>query len=305
MTTTTAMGSNSCYIAYDTSDTVTTLMTAITTWLTANGWNAYDTISTSRVIFNSFNDDGVTVKYLEINCSSSSITCNIYETWNATTHVGTNLSSNISNTMSHSCGSGGTGQVFLYATPRYMTIQIKYGTTYSQSWGVYEIFNDNAQDNSSVPPYVSFSTSIGTGVGVCYVAPCRTRNGLLSGSAAESSGLIWAFGQLKRTAYNSGNQYNSMFWPTAVNPWSGKALASTPSVFMDAYYGSSAYGQDFSTNVDFRGRLYGIKMISQNVGASQDIIPIKCDSNGMTDPNGTAVNHHILGFLNYRIAVPL
>ena len=57
----------------------------------ASPWTLHDgSVSATAKVFKSLNADGVTYKYLHVSYSSTNIVLALYETWNASTHTGTN-----------------------------------------------------------------------------------------------------------------------------------------------------------------------------------------------------------------------
>ncbi len=79
--------------AQDTSTLSSACDTANTVWLAnsvASNWEIYDTVSTISYCLRSLNEDGITYKYVHIYNSSNYLYFDVYESWNTTTHVGTN-----------------------------------------------------------------------------------------------------------------------------------------------------------------------------------------------------------------------
>ena len=58
----------------------------------AAGWTLHDQVSTTKFVVKAKEANGTIDKFMMIEVTASAINMSVYETWNATTHTGTNLS---------------------------------------------------------------------------------------------------------------------------------------------------------------------------------------------------------------------
>lgn len=105
-------------------------LTTITATIPA-GWTVFDAAAsaTSQVIRASYVDSGSSYKYVELKATStSSFDVFGYESWNATTHVGTNKTGNTSSPQPWTTSTN--GRFLLFASARFLAVVGEYSTTY-------------------------------------------------------------------------------------------------------------------------------------------------------------------------------
>lgn len=178
-----AMGPNSSQISFvPVTDTLASVVTAISDCLVQKGWSVHDAVSTTKVVFTAPNIDGESQKYMLVDLSSGNLLIRAYESWNSTTHVGTNgvtpaaVADSVANdgviTMALAASTAGslvTATVRIWATQRYAfftTISAAgvYGdaTSFSNGvTGVFEVTRDNPGDTAAAgfPPFVQINTA--------------------------------------------------------------------------------------------------------------------------------------------------
>lgn len=131
---TTDLGPNSSMIVYSYDTTHVDLLTSIQVWILAHGWTLHDFQDGSQPfrVFKSPTKDGTAFKYVMIQAGyiPNTLTFNVYEAWNASTNVPTNMAYNIISGGSAYEGpvvslGGGTaigGVLYLFATARYFAM---------------------------------------------------------------------------------------------------------------------------------------------------------------------------------------
>ena len=161
--TVTEFGPNSSALAYSAGTTDVELAMAIRDWTIQHGWTLHDQVSTSVFVLKAPNIDGESYKYVHINVATN-VYILTYESWNATTHVGTNgvipAGISITNTLLYQATSHLTlnGTLYLFASARYFMARgiTSTGTGGSSgfsdplsSLGVFEITRDNEEDTAA------------------------------------------------------------------------------------------------------------------------------------------------------------
>lgn len=318
------IGPNTKTILVD-NDTPAGLITAISAVMVASGWEIWDQVSTTNLVVRSKCYDGVNYKYLQITAGTGNIWLSIWESWNNSTHAGTNQAWYNSSVASISLTISLTScNITVFSSNRYVYIAIN-GVA-SMSGGAFEFYRDNPTDlpANGFPNF--FATSYGslittsmvgnssnatgpgnvTGAGnntVSIGGLPRNRYGDIGQKAAQANALISACGLVGGAAvYNIGTSYNALSPATPLqNGNAVQLLACTPILICSmssqiSYMAGTPVGQ-----FDWRGRVFGLKMLPYNFGQYGDITSLLCDSNGFTDVGGTAQDHFILG----QIAIPL
>lgn len=276
-----SMGPNSAALLWD-NETLPNLMTVINDWVVQHGWDLFDNVSTTIKVYRSLNVGGSTYKYLRLETVAGYLDVKHYESWNATTHVGTNLAAAASSSCQLNLVSG---TIYLFASNRWFFATGKYGTSFDYGTGIFEFARENPTDTEAA----GFPASIAcTGHGLTFggIAMTRNRQNLTATSANSDCALVCSLGVFhsvvnRRQANGVSNFYH------ADSPTFFSQFADAPAAF------------------DFRGRVYGIKMLPIYFGTHLDIISIKVDANGFADANGTPMDHIILAPSAGRIALPL
>ena len=125
-----SLGSNSWYVAYTAGETTSALKTAVEAVILNAGWSVHDSAAgTDKIVYKAPVANSGTFKYLMLDWSNASYMApRVFETWNASTHVGTNEcalnGSAFSNPAGWYYGSQGIdlvggGYIYIFATARY------------------------------------------------------------------------------------------------------------------------------------------------------------------------------------------
>lgn len=313
-TTITRLGPNSQALSYQTNTTIAEMFTALDAILLAQGWTVFDAAaSVSAHCYRAPCADGTSAyKYMVVDLNSVGyLMCLVYESWNATSHVGTNLANN-SNISSYAqritLGTGGL--VWIFATTRYAafysrTNNLAYGdASYSAFCGCFEISRDNADEVPGTYPLYAWVNgghamgSLADGANLHSFAYPRTTAGAVGVVASRYQTMSTIVG---RNALAGGLVFRLReMIPNAVN---GLSLTNNNYVF-------TPYAATSGTTISLqqiRGRFYGLKVLAASVGTPGDTIDIKCDSQLFLTGvlSDTTVKHMVLGASNERFALPL
>ena len=302
--TTTALGTNSWQLDYTSGTTVTQLSEAINAVMLLGGWTVYDaSAGTNAVCYRAPNKDGTTFKYAVIDYNTAGVLLvKCYESWNASTHVGTNLAynSNVA-TYAGKYSTSAAGQVFAFITPRWAafatrdpaTAQLNNHASWQGLFGLFEIARDNPEDTpeAGYPPVVWMNTNMmyaNSSHNCCGFMP-RTRSGATAATALTEVACI-----LGKTRSGSSIKMGQ-FMPTGVNPWNAKDWALT------------AYLHEPSNVI--RGRIYGLKFFTQSKNLFMDKAEVSVDSDFFYNVSGAAHDHFVIingsyGSAAGRILIP-
>lgn len=307
-TKTTAIGPNSVAINYSINATATELLDAIEAFVTAKGWAVFDAeAGTNQRVYRALNADETTYKYVMVDISNGSfLGLRVFESWDAEAHSGTNEASD-GNTTSYQqrLSLAYSGYVYVFATARWLVMQARenngnIGTTSGEAWtGCLEISRDNPDETPGDYPIYAWAEGYGF-VGEyasgsypnCFSLP-RTVAGRTGAYAQQAMTVATLAG----ATWSSNAKLFDML-PPNVNP-----LSDTDDVFVLTPFAVETNQDGGSFNI--RGRFYGVKLLSRNLGSLLDKITIKTDVDAFYSPNGTDTEHHILTATgNTRIAIP-
>jgi hypothetical protein len=291
--TTTALGPNSYQLDYTNGTTATELMAALeAAIIDGHGWEVHDASpggTGTAKCFKALNKDGTTYKFVIVRINANSLTTEVYENWNATTHVGTNMAylSNDANSGSYFYTTQ-SGQLFLFVSPRWlgllsrnvMTGTLGYlNTSFQGAHGCFEISRDNAEDTAAAGyPCAAFLNtawfqhSPDATAGFGYL-PRNRSNSVGSASGLDVSSIF-------AKAVGATNRITTLI-PSVVNPWNNKDWALTIYVHE-------------STTKTLRGRFYGLKLFTHNKYLLMDRAVIKVDADFLYSAVGTDTDHHII-----------
>lgn len=319
-TTTNLLGANSQVITYGPNSTVTEMLSAIDAVLTGQGWSLHDAnAGTNAKCYKALNADGSSYKYLLIDLNSTqsaqSVTCTnlktvVYENWNASTHVGTNLA-NASDQAVYcqllSLTAG--GNLYVFANARYCAFFSKLyngyfgSTTFGSFSGCFEVSRDNSEETPGQYPLFGFvtgglclggSVSVGNG-GHCF-SPPRSVFSETGSQASASASLTTVFGSSISTASLRLIDVLPQ-GPNVMSP-SGNHFVFTP------------YLADMRADLTkrhLRGRLFGLKIMAKQVGSAMDNLTMRVDNNLFFDPQAAVTADHFVltDNLNGRYALPV
>jgi hypothetical protein len=295
------------------------------------------TVQAAARVYKAPNADGVTYKYMVLNYSNAGyLIIHVVENYNTTSKLWVNEAYqsgvNAANygiltltpfAFAPRIDITNGGAILLCVNPRYFVVHTQtiagLGASTGNSWtGCVEVSRDNVEDANNptlFPPYgwiqgtlAICSQPYGTGLGnlnpayaCCFSFP-RDRFNQTGSTATNSSFLDFGFataGNLGGINIAAGNLYsmagsNLVNWGT--NIWSGKAIGFPITV-----------GSWTSSGVDIRGRLYGLKILTRNLGSFLDNVTLRCDPQGfLNTTNGVNTPHCVLteSGLGARYAIP-
>ena len=325
------LGPNSSVFTYGSTDTISTIMAAFDTYITAHGWEIYDNAesavgnalmsqsgSCAGRIYRALQDGSTTqYKYVGIglyNYSTNTLyyTLRIFESWNATTHVGTNdgtfyngatvVYSAFSTTGLSSTASGNS--FIVYANKKWLAIRSRTNTlNYGTMIGAFEIRKDYGEDatipsvifltNNTVSNYPNSAT-----VNV-YGCP-RNTNGAVAITGNSRNTIVTAFGSAQWTGSSSYTPTLAYITNTGIVP--NGLLTMT----------AAEVGANGNTIAKMRGRIMGIKLVHGGVNWNdQDLVQSQCDADYFQiSSGGTLVSHHIINqnnpgtFTYVRFVIP-
>jgi hypothetical protein len=286
----TSVGPNTEVISYSQNLPLSDLITAIEgAILNSHGWELFDAeADVNARCYRALNKDNTTYKYVVLNYNTSGkLLMDVYESWNASTHVGTNkcnvLTGNVWNSVNLTLTD--KGFMYVYASPRWLAFTNKEysssvlgNSTITHVMGCFEIARDNP-DDTVVAGYPCFCILNTTALGDGYSNSAgalfpRT----LAGTTAVQQQLEVStiFG---KTNCTSTVPLSSII-PNFVNIWNNKDWAVT----------MYAHGPNF----DVRGRIFGLKAFTLGKLSFMDKLKVTADSDFHFDPNGTLTDHFVL-----------
>lgn len=282
----TPMGDNSFQFDYSTDTTVGEIMTALDAEiLDGHGWTLHDAAAgTNQRCYRAQNKDGTTYKYVVLDLSTAnSLKLKVYESWNETTHTGTNLA--FGSDVTANGGATTTlqpGQIYLFVNPRWLAIttrnpfngQLNSDASRQGIFGCFEVTRDNPEDTGAdgTPCFLWMNTSFMFYGDGCGSSP-KFKNAAVGVTAKSELSTI--LGKTRDASYKM-----PAFIPATKNPWNNKDWALT------------LYAHE--PNFVMRGRVFGLKVTTYNAYLILDRIISKCDADFMYDENGTDTEHHIV-----------
>jgi hypothetical protein len=297
------MGSNSCLITIPSSAALADLTDTVEAWLSAHGWGVYDaSAGTNARAYRAVCLDTVRYKYVVLDYNTAGkIILKVYESWNSSTHAGTNLGYN-SDSASYcqqidlTAGS----LLYLFAHARWLAIESNLAgaigsATGGQFTGCFEVTCDNPEDTpvAGYPCWVWVCFGITSGGSISF---CRLRNGNTGSFAASPVSFIsnGIFGGV----YAGGQVIpNLTIYISTSNDWNGLPFA------FNFIVGACGTAPMIS---EIRGRLFGLSSLSRN-GAFMDSVTLLKDSNYILSASGALVNHWVIGKFgssDLRCAIP-
>jgi hypothetical protein len=279
------LGSNSFEFSFSTNVADSELLEALTNRIDGtNGWILHDASpggTGTAKCFKALNKDGTTYKFVILRLISGTLSTEVYETWNAATHTGTNLTaySNGYGTYIQWLGFSTLAmpvRLFLFINPRWLAVHSVWPFTGARSYfnGCFEFSRDNAGDTVSAnyPCFCFFHSDVPRGL---------PRD---SGNNTGGNALIDV---ITMYAPDAPTYYNA---PSVANPWSGKHWA--PSLYVR------------ERRRVLRGRLYGLRAFTNYAGLLLDRAMLAVDSDYL-EIGGSERSHLILPIGNLRFLVPL
>jgi hypothetical protein len=308
-TATTSIGANSVAINYSVGATIAELLDAIQAFITTKGWDLFDAAAGPNArCYRALNADGTSYKYMVIDGNTANqLFTKVYESWNATTHVGTNLAFNSDVAQySQRVSLATSGYIYVFANVRWCALLSKISdgsigsSTGSSFCGCFEISKDNADEVAGQNPIYAWANGYGITGGMsdgtyprCFSLP-KTKSAATGDSASRTMTVVTLAG---RTIISTSPLKLTDQLPNITNPWS-----ATNNNFVFTMFAVESKESQFNV----RGRFYGLKLLSNNLGTPFDLITVKTDADGFYAPTGSDQDHHILtNTYQNRFALPV
>ena len=306
---TTSLGPNSGQIDYDAGETIDDIMTAIFDFIEAHGWELYDNAAGATAkCYRARNYDNPlgdveSWKYVVIDWSGNIVKLRFYESWDNSAHTGTNLAYySDQDAFGQPIDTSVGGTMYIFSNYRWLILLAliagNYGSSTGNSFtGVFEVERANSTDTWDAPdPLVPAFWGSGYRLGggdhwaSGYFSLTRSKTGFTGLHAADNTILASLGVKLGRSLPD-----HVQTAPTSVNPWTGKNWVFN----LVAGHGYPPSGAP----VEYRGRVFGLKLVQKGLGANLDTAIIECDSNYFWVEGGTETEHFVLTtpYLNYII----
>lgn len=291
--TSTPIGTNSFQLDYTSGTTQAQIRDAVEAAVTANGWEVFDSAAVASgmgVCYTAQNADGASQKYVVIDYTGNAILIKLYESWNATNHTGTNLTTGSDQTIyGGKYVTNAPGQIFVFVSPRWLAMvtrdpatgQLNNNSSWQGLFGAFEIARDNPEDNAAAgyPPvlwlnshFLFLNPTAPSALSSCAFMP-RTRSGAV-GTAA-----LVEFSTLLGKTRSANNVKMQAFVPTSTNLWNSKDWSLT------------LYAHEPSQVV--RGRVYGLKAFTYNKNLFMDKASVSVDSDYFFNSSGDPTDHFV------------
>lgn len=291
--TTTQVGTNTVQLTLSGETSSTNFITALDTAITSNGWSQVDISNPYNRVYSAVNADGSTLKYIGISIDPGclQIRTTSYESWNATTHVGTNevWTWNRAGVMSYNFN---YCDVLIMINPRWLILQTFVRGQVSCWAGVVELAREAPEDTIGAGyPCWCWITSAAAmtqlpnagNITTTAVIPCvsfpRTRGGLTGISASSGTSLQTPYTRFGAAAilgqpFASLTSYVTYAWDTTK-----KIIHSVRPVV---------------GTTEQHGRMFGLKL-TYNIGSPYNRVSVPVDSNYGYSASGTNTSHWVLG----------
>ena len=287
--TTYTLGDNSAAIVIAPGSLLADVITAFEAFITSHGWSMHDNTLTNKRVFVAPNLDGSTFKYMMLDFNTSgSIFVLAYETWNNATHTGTNSVTTVSS-YTPTLDLTQKTEYYLFATARWCAFTAKQPNNASIGIhtnsrgiiGVFETARDHPGDTvgAGFPCFcllhgdMRYSTGSGTysgGNSGCLVP----RTDLGTTLVQQMSILSTLYGAAYVESGASGG-YSDATHPNISTPVYGINTVATATPVVVTRGGQ------------YKGRVFGLKQIQDNVGARMSKIVIPVDANFFEQSGGT------------------
>ena len=307
---TTGLGPNSLQIDYDAGENMTGIIDTIESFITTHGWETFDPnagVDARGYKARNYDNPAGDVdswKYVVLDWGNNVLKTVLYEKWDNINHVGTNKADR-SNQDAYgqpiNTSSGGT--LFVFSHYRWLVFLAYVGGVYGDSsgnsfTGVFEVERANATDTWDAPDPLApviwgpgYYLGVGDGSETKYFAWTRTKTGKTGGDAINNTILACLGCKLGRYMNDALRTT-----PTGVNPWTGKNWVFN----LVAGHGYPSY----AIPVEFRGRIFGLKLVQRGLGANMDTAVIEVDANYFWVEGGTATEHFILTSPKLNFVIP-
>lgn len=287
--TTTSLGTNTKQITLSGETSSANFITALDTALTGMGWSQLDVSNQYYRVYNSTNLDGTTSKIIAIQIDPANfrIYTTSWESWNATTHVGTNevYTWNRTGMMGYALSNC---DVIVMASSRWCVLQTFIRNQASCWSGVFELMREPNEDTASAgyPCWCWTSSALVFTCPTAYptVAPTvsvpRTRGGLTGSAAATNNSFVTPLTRIGATGANPPAQLGSSLPTFTTYGWNVSKKMTHPVRLL-------------INGTELHGRVFGLKM-TYNIGNQYNVASLTVDSNYNYSVGGTATNHWVL-----------
>lgn len=291
--TTTSLGTNTKQITLASETSSANFITALDTAITGMGWSQADVSNQYVRIYSAPNADGVTTKYagIYIDPITLKLSTTSFESWNATTHVGTNevWTFNRAGQMGYALN---LCDVIVMASSHWLVLQTFIRNQASVWSGVFELAREAPEDTTTlgVPCWGWMSSAlifsqpfIANSVTTSISMP-RTYTGNTGVNAALNAQLVTPLGRYGNTN-NLGTSPSTLTSMMTYSWDTSKKMACAPRVLL---------GNPTNGNQEFHGHIYGLKL-TYNIGSPYNVASMLVDSNYNYSPSGSAANFWVLG----------
>ena len=256
------------------------ILDAINTAIISNGWELYDAFNSgTQRIYRGVCKDGVTSKYFGMFFDPIGFRINTtaYESWNKTTHVGTNEVATYNRTgQMHFTLSG--CDIIVMVSPRWLVLQTFIRNSAGPWAGLFECSREAAEDTpeAGYPPFMWMTSVLAATYGNNKYASFPRNRANQTGTAATADG--WQTQYIRLGAQTT--KYGADLVPMTTYAWdtSKKIVQSLRPTF-----GST----------EIHGKVFGLKAVS-NIGAPYTRVSLPIDSDYQFSVNGTAREHWVL-----------
>ena len=308
--TTYTLGDNSAAIVIAPGSLLADVITAFEAFITSHGWSMHDNTLTNKRVFVAPNIDGSTFKYMMLDFNTSGLIGVIaYETWNNSTHTGTN-SVTVYSTFTPVLDLTQKTEYYVFATARWCAFTAKQPNNASIGLssgsrgiiGVFETARDHPSDTvgAGFPCYaiihVDMRYSVGSGTFAQGNSGCLVpRTDLGTTITLQMCILSTLYG----AAYCEGSAagtYGSATSPAIPSPVYGPSTVATATPVVVTRGGQ------------YKGRVFGLKQIQDTIGARMSKIVVPVDADFFEQSGGTDHDFFIIegGLSTYlaRWAIP-
>ena len=302
----TILGPNSSALVISgTGETAATMMVAVNNYIVNHGWELHDdnavaAPSVGRVYRTLQSGSTTTYKYVLVAFTAASYQITPYETWNATTHTGTNpitmvsTGSVLSGVHAQSLTYADGASMIFFVNKKWLAARFRTHTLiHGDMVGSFEISKDFGESDS-VPSNILMTTMTPTSY------PANNQSGIygtmafnnasaISNNVSANANIVTAIGM---PAY--GLALNRLLTNVVRNSALTMTAVETS--------GGSSYGVS-----NLRGRIFGIKLVAGlSVWNDMDTAQILIDSDFHQSALGEPVKHHIVATsINYvRFLIP-
>jgi len=309
----TTLGQNSKVMSVD-NDTIANILATIRDIIVTSGWEIWDQVSTTNVVLRNKCYDGVNYKYLQLLISASALNVSTYEGWNNSTHVGTNLAYyDIGGSSTSVTISTNMCNISLFYSARYVHFIVNNNpSVLASNVGVFEFYRDNPTDlpangfpNFLITSSPGMQSGGNTGGGVAYYNTVggvpRNRYGLTGKPAAAGNAFMSPIGVSGIFSGDGSSTTQNANAVIAYPSTTGAAIVATPCFITNMVTANalsslkSLNGVDATASKpDFRGRVFGLKLIPAGYGNNGDVVQVPVDANGFSDSSSGTLADHML-----------